>query len=1158
MFVDQHQVCRNMSLLQYLTHQQAFNRIDKNKTPILLRKIVSNQVHTVEPYWLWQAVLNRILGKRRDLRRLLSRLLWFFMFFSLPQSVPAQSLNVFEHFKQDSIPTERQLYGLLAALRDSSATIRTQALNRLDESPWGGLLPDAILATIASHIDSNHQFQAIAALNAFGDQSSLSDAYLEQVIPLLKDQNSNVRRYAVEALGSQAALSDGYLQQIVPLLKDQDSDVRRYAAYAMGSQASLSKAYFQQIAPLLKDQDSYVRRHTAEALGNQTSLSDAVLQQIVPLLKDQDSDVRSYAVQALGSQASLSKAYFQQILSLLTDQNRFVRSFAAKALGRQASLSKAYLQQILRLLKDQNSTVRSFAVEALRSQASLSKAYLQQIVPLLKDQDSKVRRDAAYALGSQSVPSDAILQQIIPLLKDKNSNVRRSAAQTLGSQSVLSGAILQQISPLLKDHDSYVRRTAWQNMYEASIAIWYQAFPIVANQALLKDDDKFREDSYESRVPLYEISGGNDTIIFLLKWLCRPSKYPAEIPLKEAQKTLNLIIGLESAMDTLPIFKEEVGKALPELIKAAEKQWRAKDIVSLQKGWGIIQEANPTKADYVRGVIRSIQSKNWFYRLTLAISIHAIFWLLLLFVYPYSPMIQAIFFWNPKMRKWLGLGYVSFLITWIPFLRQRLFAPFKEVLLAEAFPSNWQKAEYFPNSEVYSTRDKKKLAVAKALHPLKGQILLQGESGLGKTMFLRNVAASSKRIIAYLPASKCTTGLIPAIQQKVHGAAADPNFLQQLIYAGAIDILIDGLNEISARACAQLTLEIERYFKGNLLLTSQPMEWEPPSSAKRYELRPLSEPQIEAFLLSRYPYLEQGDLIPESAYQKHGKAYLQAAFRSELDKETLKANRHILSNPMDLALVAQLIARGETPSLLDLQQQQYELMAASYKVNNLSNEFPLGAFSEAVYKMRINDKPEIPHEAFPKEMLSMERWKMVISRQVQMEGQEKSVKQWYFRHDKIMDYFLTQEFLAHPKLCEKHLDDPRFRGVYFLLAYKLKYDDAMLLRERLIQHAAETKDHSLSDTFIQLIRRREKPQMKNKDELKIQILEAISMGETSIALEVLQGHAAGAQEETVAMVANRANTLKNAIIEGIISLEDAQLQRNQINRAILDLVEVVG
>lgn len=449
------------------------------------------------------------------------------------------------------------------------------------------------------------------------------------------------------------------------------------------------------------------------------------------------------------------------------------------------------------------------------------------------------------------------------------------------------------------------------------------------------------------------------------------------------------------------------------------------------------------------------------------------------------------------------------------------------------------------------------LSVSEALLPLRGRVILQGESGLGKTMFLRNLVVLSPRLVAYLPANKCIRGIIPAIQQKIQITTTDPLFLTQLIHAGSIDILVDGLNEVSASTCAQLTAEIERDFKGNLLLTTQPMEWAPPALAKIYQLKPLTKKQIQTFLLSRYPYLDQLDLLPESAYQKNCEAYLEKTFDSKLDKTSLRTNLLILSNPMELVLVAQLIARGENPSILDLQEQQYELMAEYYKYTNLGNNFPLAKFSKEVYQMRINDQPEIPAEAFQKEILALQHWKMAVSRQTFNESKEKPVKQWYFRHDKIMDFFLVQEFLANQALCEKHLDDPRFRGVYFLLASKLDYEDAMKLREQIIQHAVDTKDHTLSDNFIQLIRGRRKPRKKIMERFREDILNTIAYGQSDKAIQLLRSYSNGEHEQSAVILENRETVLRRKIMENTISSEAAQLERNQINRAIIDLAQMI-
>jgi len=171
-----------------------------------------------------------------------------------------------------------------------------------------------------------------------------------------------------------------------------------------------------------------------------------------------------------------------------------------------------------------------------------------------------------------------------------------------------------------------------------------------------------------------------------------------------------------------------------------------------------------------------------------------------------------------------------------------------------------------------------------------------------------------------------------------------------------------------------------------------------------------------------------------------------------------------------------MLSQDQIPNLFRLQEQQYNQMADEF-LHEWGYEFPLKKFSDAVYEMRLNDQKALPADVFYQELQSLEdeKYKMVVSRQWQ-DSEGKAKKEWYFRHDKIMDFFLVQNFLGDSAEAEArlidHMDDPRFRGVYFLLATLLPLDDAKQLREKLIQYAANTKDHTVSDTFVQILRTR--------------------------------------------------------------------------------------
>jgi hypothetical protein len=319
--------------------------------------------------------------------------------------------------------------------------------------------------------------------------------------------------------------------------------------------------------------------------------------------------------------------------------------------------------------------------------------------------------------------------------------------------------------------------------------------------------------------------------------------------------------------------------------------------------------------------------------------------------------------------------------------------------------------------------------------------------------------------------------VLEAIQTKLHGPAQDPAFLRSLIHIGALDICIDGLNEVSADARAKITGFVESYFKGNILMSTQPLEWTPPATAKSYVLESLTESQIETFLLTRKDSLPDDAQLVGDAYEQTCRHYLTTILDPQQSPETLAAMRQLLSNPMDLTLVAVMLARRETPDLFRLQQQQYRIMAEDYRRIHI-HDFPLNKFAEAVYQMRLQDEDSLPAGEFAEELQCMERHKMAVTRLLDEGG--KSRTEWHFRHDKIADFFIVQAFLgpANDKP-EKHLGDARFRGVYLQLARLLPLDDARALERRLIDYAADTQDHTVSDTFIQLLRSRQSEDMPN-------------------------------------------------------------------------------
>ncbi|MEH2036196.1 HEAT repeat domain-containing protein [Nostoc sp.] len=1013
-------------------------------------------------------------------------LFWFTLLLTLFLSLPW--VNAEEKPK----PEVWQINGIVAALKDPIPQVRATATQNLQEyqldNPKNQIKNyDELVKQFAKQLqDKDSAVSRKGAAEALGQMQAKEK--IPQVAKLLKDSDGGVRGAAIEALGQMQAKEQA--PEVVLLLKDSDSGVRKAAAEALGQMQA--KEVVSQVVHLLKDSDGGVRGAAIEALGQMQAKE--VAPQVAKLLKDSDGGVRGAAIEALGQMQA--KEVVPQVALLVTNPNVDARYAAIKALGQMQA--KEQIPILVQLLKNPEGVIRDAAVKALgqmqaKEQAPLVAKLLKEdpetyirdaaaealgqmqakeqaplVAKLLKNPDGGVRGAAVKALGQMQVKEQALL--VAKLLKeDPDSGVRKAAAEALGQMQAKEQAP-QLILLLKEDPDSGVRKAA----AEALIKLGQQDLPVVVQ--VLDSVHSYPSEVGQIRFVAHFLGGGKPQVETLMQWVGKPKMRPEKPTHDQGVEVMEVFKETWKHFDSLPELRRELAEQISEVAAKKKIIWKAQDINLLQTHYSNLTKVNSTNADAVQSAIDKLEVWQWFVRSGKTILIHAVFWLALIFAYPKFPQVQAIFFWNPWVRRILGVGYVGFLLTWFPPFRRKLFEPFKPSLLADAGLDNFSDQSYFPESKVKVPTSGDILPITKALPSIQGQIILEGDSGLGKSMFLRHLLKNQERIVVYLPAQKCHKGVIEAIQDKLHGQAQDAGFLKNLIYSGAIDICIDGLNEVTADTRAKICQFVESYFRGNIIMTTQPLEWIPPSTAKIYKLQPLEQQQIQEFLISRQPRLPKDAKVQGDDYAKACTNYLTEVLNNQQVKEELNAAQRTLSNPMDLTVVALMLSQGKYPNLFRLQEQQYNLMAAEY-LKEWNQEFPLKKFSAAVYQMRLEDKQALPADEFHQVAMSLsdEKYKMVVSRQWQDEKGE-AKKEWYFRHDKIMDFFLVQNFLGETDAAEgllvDRMGDPRFRGVYFLLATLLEIDAAKKLREELIQYAADTKDNTVSNTFVQLLRTR--------------------------------------------------------------------------------------
>ncbi len=866
------------------------------------------------------------------------------------------------------------------------------------------------------------------------------------------------------------------------------------------------KMFAKDIVLFLDKRSSPISDEDMQVLVKLGDAAQPFMQQIVAYaLNKTTMDERSIRVLSIFNK-TLLLPYEKDIVARLKDDSLSLnaRSSAASLLAH-SELIEAYISDVQELISSivifakQNYRNRRFdkfyLLETLDKAAKYS---IKEIASLLNPEDIKnmqIRLSAAIALINTGSLAKPYINNILNLLKDKNLYLEHTGPFYYDSRKIIADSLLK-LGPL----ELIVPLTAIENIYDEGESNY---------------NTYFNNTNYRWRSYVYFLSGGSEEIKTLLRWIGKSKNVPKSFGShEEAKKTLELFDKVWELSSDLPGVRGDLAPQIARVAKMVD--WQLSDALLLEKHYKNLSDAKYDSADFVKSAIDKLEFWKWFNSTRTVIFSHMVFWAVLIFAYPKSSQVQAIFFWNPWVRRILGVGYVGFLLTWVPFLRHRLLAPFRASLIADAGLQNLPAAQtYFPSSEVIPRNGSDR----QPLPAIKGQIILEGESGLGKTMFLRYLVKSSKRNIVYLTAKRCEKGVIEAIQAKLllgdtveTNFLKDKNFLRNLIYSGAIDVCIDGLNEVTADTRAKITQFVEQNFKGNILLTTQPLiEWNPPGTANIYTLQPLRPDQIKQFLLSRP--LPKDAHIKDTEYANAceellskfnlktlppGQSSPSAANSLNLPAEEAIAIKRVLSNPMDLTIVAQMLAVGENPDLFNLQNQQYQIMAADYEKKKL-REFPLNKFAEIVYQMRLNDQEVIPIDKYGEELTIMEHHKMVVcqwrsghkqkSSNQEKPNQEKPDQEkkepieepigdaeYLFRHDKIMEFFIVQTFLGDSDQVntrlKDHISDPRFRGVYFLLATLLPLDAAQNLREQLIQYAANTKDHAVSDTFIQLLRSR--------------------------------------------------------------------------------------
>lgn len=154
----------------------------------------------------------------------------------------------------------------------------------------------------------------------------------EEQRKLLKAKEPAQRRTAAKALGIYGR--GDFTPDLLPLLKDTDSEVRLTAALALAKIGPLAQAAALDLVKLTKDGDGQVRAAAFTALGSLNVPAETALEAYRQGLTDGSPVVRQAALIACGSLGPQAKTLLPRIQELLKDKQREVQVAACFALSR--------------------------------------------------------------------------------------------------------------------------------------------------------------------------------------------------------------------------------------------------------------------------------------------------------------------------------------------------------------------------------------------------------------------------------------------------------------------------------------------------------------------------------------------------------------------------------------------------------------------------------------------------------------------------------------------------------------------------------------------------------------------------------------------------------------------------------------------------------
>lgn len=596
--------------------------------------------------------------------------------------------------------------------------------------------------------------------------------------------------------------------------------------------------------------------------------------------------------------------------------------------------------------------------------AGLDGRYRSDLESMLRDPQEAVRLAAIYGLAKSAASRESRLRdyadadEIGPALDAKGSNDPRSAVWRRQALGAIAASDLESFHGLISWHLAHGDADELKGVVDGLASAGSTPRYLAGIQERLKDEKSFAaqqallpaflsqgcslEDQVRLAAPydplpgvlapykaaIYLCSGGSRDAQLLLALvprqghLCIPSEPPNQAMLSDdhlrrhAFELLVSLAGVDSP-PSKPPSKTWCDIELGLIDLAQLINWQPDDLKRLCTAKHALEEGHHKRtADELAGIINRLswraRAGRWLGPAVRWIFVPAAVLIIINMLYSRYEWAQRVF-WYEQLRQELKLYYGDLLLAAVPFLCRRLLAPrnIRHNLLGDG-AMQFNDAAYFGGSQ-FKARHSDQLSSLADL-PLDGKLVITGGAGVGKTAFLYHLVRSPGELAVLLPASRCSNGLMPAVQAALPSGAAD--FLKRLVETGKLRVCIDdlgGADEMTRRKIADF---IDEPWRANIVLTAKKEDfetWRVPSGARVYVLQPLQdENAIRAFLLSRMSILPEEAPVKGDLYRQRCIEFLQERFQSGLSEQVLADRIRDLSTPLTLVDRAMRIGRGES------------------------------------------------------------------------------------------------------------------------------------------------------------------------------------------------------------------------------------------------------